>query len=212
MEVASNFRPSKFLAQCSTQELPTPKFCRSFSQSTMWDTITGHQIVTYRGNMGTVYDVVWSPDGKRIASSDGSTLQVWDAMTGHQSLISQGSTQAFLNVAWSPESRYLALATNENQSVQTQVWDTITGHKISAPSGYSGWIFRGAWSPDGSKIVSASSDGWTALAWNVTSGKQVWSYEAAEGFDSLGDVMWSPDGKHLATGWQDGHVRIFNAP
>lgn len=70
-------------------------------------------------------------------------------------------------------------------------------------------MFSGTWPPDGKHIASASSDAWTVQV--VTSGHQVWSYKAA-GFDQIGNVMWSPDRKRLAAGWQGGNVHIFNAP
>src|SRR5436190_157153 len=49
VEVASNLRPSKFLAQCSTQEQSTLKFRRTFSQSTISSFPTG-ALLCWHGN------------------------------------------------------------------------------------------------------------------------------------------------------------------
>jgi len=46
----------------------------------VWDAISGKPLLTYKGHNGGVNSVVWSPDGKRLASAgaDG-TVQVWSA-------------------------------------------------------------------------------------------------------------------------------------
>jgi eukaryotic-like serine/threonine-protein kinase len=44
----------------------------------IWDASTGKDIFTYHGHSGVVAGVIWSPNGRFIASSaEDGTLKVW---------------------------------------------------------------------------------------------------------------------------------------
>jgi eukaryotic-like serine/threonine-protein kinase len=46
----------------------------------VWDASSGGNVLTYKGHSSAVEAVVWSPDGKRIASGGyDKTVQVWSA-------------------------------------------------------------------------------------------------------------------------------------
>jgi len=46
-----------------------------------WDASNGRLVFTYGGHINEVYAIVWSPDGKHIASgSADKTVQVWQAV------------------------------------------------------------------------------------------------------------------------------------
>ena len=54
-----------------------------------WQTpCSGKTIATYRGHSAPIHRVIWSPDGKYIASASGdSTVQVWEATAGKSALV-----------------------------------------------------------------------------------------------------------------------------
>ena len=77
--------------------------------------------------------VAFSPDGKLVATADG-TLCLWDATTGKK--VQQipeleknaPRTVAYMTVAFSPDSKFLA--SSEVMKGTVAVWDTISGKQI----------------------------------------------------------------------------------
>ena len=71
------------------------------------DTTTGRQTRILEGHGDAVKGVVWSPDGKILAScSDDSTIRLWDTASGRLLRALKGHSNVE-GVAWSPDSRWL---------------------------------------------------------------------------------------------------------
>src|SRR5213082_1041368 len=76
----------------------------------VWDAVTGHTLLTYRGHTFRGWGLAWSPDGTRLASgSDDQTAQVWEATTG-RTLLTYRQDDQVEQVAWSPDGRRIASA------------------------------------------------------------------------------------------------------
>ena len=85
----------------------------------------------------TIFQVSWSPDGQKLASSskDG-TIRIWEVETGRTITTLTEQIGKFNRVAWSPDGRILALS-SEDKTVQ--LWDieiekvfiTFKGHQES---------------------------------------------------------------------------------
>ncbi len=76
----------------------------------MWDAQTGQEFLTFiiEGYIGTVQYVIFSPDGKRLASGSGVGVKVWDAQTGQELLTFKGHTGGVNSVAFSSDGKRLA--------------------------------------------------------------------------------------------------------
>jgi WD40 repeat protein len=86
----------------------------------VWDAATGQTLLTYTGQRTNIWAVGWSPDGKRIASSDDrGTVQVWDASTGGNVFEYTGSGLEVFAAAWSPDGTRIA---SEGSDSTVQIW------------------------------------------------------------------------------------------
>lgn len=69
------------------------------------------ELFTLIGHTGGVYGVVFTPDGKRLATaSEDGAAKVWDAESGQDLLTLTVQPQGLLDVAVTPDGRYLATA------------------------------------------------------------------------------------------------------
>jgi WD40 repeat protein len=72
-------------------------------------TESGKVVFTLRGHTSWINDVVFSPDGTRLATAgDDRTIKLWDAATGQEVLTLRGHTGGVGCIAFSPDGRKLA--------------------------------------------------------------------------------------------------------
>jgi WD40 repeat protein len=78
----------------------------------VWDAQTGQELFTLKGHRRFVNSVVFSPDGKRLATlSRDSTVKVWNAQTGQEILTLKANTVSSGSVAFSPTASGSQVAT-----------------------------------------------------------------------------------------------------
>jgi tetratricopeptide (TPR) repeat protein len=177
-----------------------------------------------------VYDVVFSPDGTRLAAATGDA-GIWDAASGEQ-LRQIRQYDRVVAVAFSPDGTRLATAASK-----ARIWNAASGkklcevsHEVSAlrraidtrfgtakPAARSASaafmtgnastkVVAVAFSPDGTRLATGSEDG-SARVWDAASGKKLLEIR----HDSpVTAVAFSPDGYRLATGSEDKSVRIWS--
>ncbi len=178
-----------------------------------WDATTGKNVVNYGAQRGgSVFSVVWSPDGKRVAVvAVGQGVQIYNAATGKlldtypvngQASLSTKTGAAMLSggsgayaTAWSPDGKLMATSFFGSYGNSVQVWDTTTNKLVLNYTGHAEPAVSLGWSSDGKYIASASDDGSTQV-WNALTGQKIRDYENNQrGNDG---VFWSPVGKTLA--------------
>ena len=76
----------------------------------IWDALTGKQLLTLREHTGWVYAVAFSPDGKMLAtaSADGTT-RLWDTTTGVNVLTLNVDSRGTGGVEFNPDGKHLAV-------------------------------------------------------------------------------------------------------
>lgn len=98
------------------------------------------------GHQGTIYDLLFSPDGKMLASRGADqTIRLWSIPEGEE-LHRLPGDRLF---AFSPDSKRILIGEPTLNNPSTELWSTKTGHQI--------WVYPGLWdqaafSRDGSQI------------------------------------------------------------
>jgi WD40 repeat protein len=164
--------------------------------------------------------LIFTPDGKRLVSGNGDhTLRVWDVTGERPRLLkkfgeSQGRADEIWGLAVSPDGKTAATSGRRHS---LGLWNLTTeGAKEAnpprSPRRYHGAL---AYSPDGKKVASGSDNG-TVRLWDVRdpgSPKELFVLDAHKTpqarENDVPAVAFSPDGKTLASGGDDGIVRFW---
>jgi WD40 repeat protein len=88
---------------------------------TLWSVATGTKIRDLPGHVGLVRQVVFHPNGERLASAgNDGTVKVWDVRSGQEVLTLHGHRGAVSDVAFSPDGRQLVSASRDGT---VRIWD-----------------------------------------------------------------------------------------
>jgi WD40 repeat protein len=182
----------------------------------VWDAQTGQELLTIKlvgRNNPTVTSVVFSPDGKRLASGSGVEAKVWDAQTGLELLTLRHSSEV-ISVAFSPDGKRLASGCSGWDPQQAKdvpsdikVWDAHTGQELrtitlTGSSNRPSVVF----SPDGKRLASGS--GVEAKVWDAQTGEELLTLKGHSG--RVNRVVYSPDGMRLVTAGH-GTIKLWDA-
>lgn len=172
---------------------------------------TSPEIFIQPGSALLVSSVVWSPDGKTLASgnSDG-TLSLWQPGTGELLKTLTGHSKGASSVTWNPDGKTLA---SGGWDGRVEIWNLESYQELKtlyvesdvASSG----ISSVAWNPEGKILAFANSDGSLRLYDRPAELIKTLSQKAYFN-DGIFSVAWNPDGKTLASGSEDGKVTIWD--
>lgn len=148
-------------------------------------------------------DLLFSTDSRLLASvsRDYSVLTIWDLETGTEKL-SMRFRDSILNVAFSPESRIIATGTFGT----IQLWDIETGNckaSLQDTSGHAPTTDALAFSPNGLLLASAVN------LWDMTLRQD--SNVSYRHSLNIRTVIWSPNGRLIASGSNDKTIQIWDA-
>ena len=170
----------------------------------IWDRVTGEQRAVLTGQAEAVTAVAIAPDGSWLASGDFAVVRIWDPATGQLRAVLTGQAEAVTAVAIAPDGSWLASG-GENGSVR--IWDSPSGEQPAVLTGHadrkSGGRRRIA-VPDGTWLPSDGS-----VQIRVPPAGQLDTVRA-EHIRRMSTVAFASDGSWLASGGEDGSVRIWD--
>jgi WD40 repeat protein/serine/threonine protein kinase len=159
---------------------------------------------------GPVNDLAWSPNGLRIAESNGQCPVKLLDPSDLESQIVLGKEWSSHSVSWAAHGKLLA---SGGYSPTAHVWHVDSGAEVRALPGKVEPIHSVAWSHH-SSALAAVDDGGIILVWNADSGALLLTLGDPQ--HRLGHqaycyaIAWSPDDRYLASAWNDGTVRVHD--
>lgn len=160
--------------------------------------------------------LAWNPDSRTLISVSGIAekrkVSVWDVIRGKQKSVLDTQGTQIVSAMWSPNGKLLMLYTKEGI---IQIWDAQTQKTIKTfPSLVSNdtlpWGIL-SWHPDSNRIAGISCDRVSGKCvlwmWNLTSNEVVTPFEQVSIISTINEMVWSPDGKKLAS--SDGYKTVY---
>jgi len=130
----------------------------------LWNSRTGdcYKKISTQGTDG----VIFSPDGRLIASRSIDIIELWDIETSRLLRKLEGHAYNINSISFSPDGKKIVSSSNDES---VKVWDVQTGDCLMTLNGHTYNVMYALFSPDGKWIVSASADK-TARLWDAETG------------------------------------------
>jgi WD40 repeat protein/class 3 adenylate cyclase len=156
----------------------------------LFERATGKLLQNWDPGMRSLSNVIFSPDGSRLAVVSNSTndAKVFDVKTEKEILVLQGHSNNNWGIDFNSDGTRIVTA---GRDATARIWDADTGELLVTFVGHTSTIGAVRFSPDDTRIATSSADG-TVRLWDVFTGRQLLEIE---GFAP--SVEFTPDGKRL---------------
>jgi len=182
------------------------------------------------------YCVACSPKDKQTLASGNSvdsignivgSIDLWDMENGTRQRMPERHTEQVNSLAWSPDGQILASGSSD-----AKIWlwnpkaESESEKMFSVLKGHENDVYSVAWSSDGKFLASGShaeSTNATIRLWEVTrEPRDGVAWKPQDGVtckllktfqvdtNSVRSLAWSPDGKILASGSEDGTIQLLD--
>jgi WD40 repeat protein len=155
----------------------------------LWDVRTGREKVTLTEHTKAISKVVFSLDGKLLASGHYKDVQLWDAVTGQHKATFTGHAYWVNGIAFSPDPHGTLLATGDEAGA-VLLWGSVPSPTTNAVVSVS---------PASVQLPAIGEQ--LTVAIKIAGGENVSRYQATVGFDpSALRYVSSANGDYLPSG------------
>ncbi|UBF28540.1 NACHT domain-containing protein [Kovacikia minuta CCNUW1] len=159
----------------------------------------------FPNTLGGVPVVVFSPNGKLLATSDGAgIIRLWNSASNKEVSVCKGHSKWVDTIAFSSDSKILASGSDD---ATIKLWNVETGECINTLEGHSRTVISVTFSSDGQTLISGSYDE-TIKLWNVQNGQCIKTFQGHTGL--VRSVALSSDDQTLASASNDQTIRLWD--
>ncbi len=167
----------------------------------VWDAADGMLAGSYSNHLGNANAVAFSPDGSVATAGGDQMVRVWDPVTLESVWASSLAPAAMAYwIAYSPDGRRIYAASRRGTLT---ILDAATGQHLNLITGLEENVDGLAVSPDGNLLAICQKV--KLSVWFADGSRELWTVPANP--DRC--AAFSPDGKWIATGDQDGKVSLW---
>jgi WD40 repeat protein len=156
--------------------------------------------------------VAFSPDGKALASGGvcRNAMRLYDVATGKSTATlvtwKGGNPEGVVAMMFTPDGRTLISAGRPDE---IKLWEVATGkHRATRKTAEE--FFGAAFSPDGKTLATTAYDDNRITLYDVATAKARLSLPGDGGSVRPRPIVFSPDGRTLASGSEDGTVKLWD--
>lgn len=162
-------------------------------------------IISLRAQTDQIYDVAWSPDSTRVATTSANDffVNVWNVPYQQKVLEPLRHSHGITSIAWEPNGARIATGSADET---VKLWDAGTGQEEVTLRGQFERMTSLTWGADG-RLAAGGGDG-SVRIWDSVH-DQEWSALPTSAARATA-VAWSPDGKRLASAGDDGVIQIWD--
>jgi hypothetical protein len=178
----------------------------------LWPSSNDPKPKVIESHTDSVYQVYFSPDGQRLASSgsdrqDVKSVRLWRITKGIE-LLKTFNIPDFNDqiLTVSPDLQFVAIFSSQNKRIE--IWSLIHS-RLATVLENSDFVIEGggAFSQDG-KLFTAGSNWGVVRLWQMTDGKQL--KDLAGPRNSVISIAFHPNGRIIAAGYPDGSISVWD--
>jgi WD40 repeat protein len=177
----------------------------------LWEAATGHDIAVRQGHTGSVSDLLFTADGRRLVSvsrqgalgyAHDSTVRLWEVGPQAGASVLRGHTNDIYPVVYSPDGQWIASGSWDKT---VRLWDAATGESCAVLP-HPNVVRALEFSPDSSWLVTGCSPDESLRVWNVATAREDRKLKGPGTVPQA--IALSPDGARIAAANGDGMTTI----